>query len=615
MFLNSPLLMTAYLHKHPFISLLAALALLMTLDYAWLDFSEIIDQRAGDVLLRMHAHRQSPSPDIVVIDIDQKSLENMNEVAGSWPWPRVVHGEMIEAIARQKPKAIVFDIFFNELDTFRQDSDKAFGDIVRQYPQVYQSTVLLADGLGAKPSELPEILGLKQLDPAAHRAPPMLLPWVLPKETWRGGLVNFNNDSDGIGRYYLLQREVDGWRLPSLPARLAQDLGWKTPTGERYMLNWQAKRQHLHYSDLYFDFNSEKPQRPANELTGKIVVIGSAAPGLWDLRPTPLSKLYPGLDILATAIDNLQHGDWLTPAPRWYSAPVGLILMLLVALGFQRRTHTLLLASGLLIVSVAAFLIQWIGLGLQHYWPVAASLAWIWVYFWLGALLSYLNEKAKGAQAVALFGRFLDARVVKDLVESDNINPAQQAESRQITVLFSDIRGFTTLSESHSPEYIVNLLNRYFTRQVEVIFRHGGTLDKFIGDCIMAFWGAPVNDPHHAQHAIAAALEMSQVLEEFRKEIPELGEHFDVGIGVHTGPAVVGFIGSQARLDYTVIGDTVNLASRIEGLTKGVSRILVSDSTTAACGDLYSFISHGSHTVKGREQPVELFEPQAKEPA
>lgn len=607
--------MIPILRKHPFLSLLCALLLLMIVDYGWLNFSEIIDQRGGDVLLRMHAGRHQPSADVVVIDIDQKSLEDMNDVAGSWPWPRVVHGEMVDAIARQKPQAIIFDIFFNEHDTFRQDSDAAFREIVKSHPEIYQSTALMADGIGAKAVELPAILGLQRVDPAADCAPPLLLPWVLPKEAWRGGLVNFDNDNDGIGRYYLLRRELGGWRLPSLPARLAQDFGWETPVGERYMLNWQAKRQHLHYSDLYFDFNSEKPQRPPNEFTGKIVVIGSAAPGLWDLRPTPLSKIYPGVDILATAIDNLRHGDWLTSPPRWTMLPIGIGLMLLVSLGFRRRVNTLWLAGGLLLASVTVFGVQWFGLSLRQLWPMAGALVWAWVYFWLGALLAYIEEKTKGAHAQALFGRFLDPRVVKDLVESDEINPAQQAEAREITVLFSDIRGFTTLSESHTPEFVVNLLNRYFTRQVEVIFRHGGTLDKFIGDAIMAFWGAPVNDPQHARHAVAAALEMSKVLEDFRRELSGLEQQFEVGIGVHSGQAVVGFIGSQARLDYTVIGDTVNLSSRIEGLTKGISRILVSDATRIACGDAFNFVSHGSHTVKGREQAVELFEPQAKESA
>ena len=180
-------------------------------------------------------------------------------------------------------------------------------------------------------------------------------------------------------------------------------------------------------------------------------------------------------------------------------------------------------------------------------------------------------------------------------------------------MLFSDIRGFTTLSESRTPEQVVTLLNRYFDLQVAAIFEQGGTLDKFIGDAIMAFWNAPLSAPDHAVRAVRAALAMSRSLEVFRQELGEFGQHFDIGIGIHTGPAVVGFLGSSQRLDYTAIGDTVNLGSRIEGETKGVARILVSEATRNACGNVFTFIDHGEVTVKGRSQPVRLFEP--KEPA
>ncbi|MBU4046285.1 MAG: adenylate/guanylate cyclase domain-containing protein, partial [Gammaproteobacteria bacterium] len=209
-----------------------------------------------------------------------------------------------------------------------------------------------------------------------------------------------------------------------------------------------------------------------------------------------------------------------------------------------------------------------------------------------------------------LFSRFVNPHVVQELVAHGGLS--RQGESRQITILFSDIRGFTTLSEKRTPEQVVELLNRYFSLQVEVVFRHGGSLDKFIGDCIMAFWGAPLDDPDHAKHAVEAALEMGEVLQKFKKELGEEDATFDVGIGIHSGPAVVGLIGSEQRREYTAIGDTVNLGSRIEGLTKGVSRILVSRETMQACGDAFEFQSFGSFKVKGREQEVELFAPSRK---
>jgi adenylate cyclase len=161
---------------------------------------------------------------------------------------------------------------------------------------------------------------------------------------------------------------------------------------------------------------------------------------------------------------------------------------------------------------------------------------------------------------------------------------------------------------------VVDLLNRYFSRQVDVIFRHGGTLDKFIGDAIMAFWNAPTASPGHARKAVAAALEMTLALDEFKRELAAGNEglgDFDVGIGLHTGPAVVGFLGSDTRMEYTAIGDTVNLASRIEGATKGVARVLVSDATRDAYGSegRIRFEHRGQFRVKGREKPVDLYEP------
>ena len=198
---------------------------------------------------------------------------------------------------------------------------------------------------------------------------------------------------------------------------------------------------------------------------------------------------------------------------------------------------------------------------------------------------------------------------MSELIGRGAIDYRAEAAAREITVLFSDIRGFTSLSETADPEEVVTLLNRYFTRQVEIIFKHGGTLDKFMGDGIMAFWGAPTAQPDHARRAVTAALEMSAALDEFRGELGALGAALDIGIGLHTGSAVVGFIGSDERLDYTAIGDTVNSASRIEGLTKGLSRILASKTTREAAGEGFDWLDHGLHRAKGRGEELHLFQP------
>ncbi|KAF0812038.1 Adenylate cyclase 1 [Andreprevotia sp. IGB-42] len=601
--------------KHlSYTNILAAFAALLILDCSWLHLTRPADNTLGDALLAQHAQHRPASQDIVIVDIDQKSLTALMGELGNWVWPRSVYAEMLDGLNAQQPRAIVFDIMFNEPDSFRPDSDAAFREAAERHANAYFPSVLLADGHGPVLGTLPASLGLLPDGNAVRdvRAP-LLLPVVLPQDAWRGGLINFSSEADGVGRHYLIDETVaPGWRLPSLPARVARDLGWAVPDARQLRLNWTGGHQHVSFSDLYLDFNREHRRRASDEFKNKIILIGTAAPGLQDLRATPLSSIYPGIGILATAFDNLQHGNWLRDAPPWLPALVSISLLALLWLGFYRGINTLWLGFALTGVSVVLVVGSYAALTRNVYWPVGSSLAWGWSYFLLSAMMAYLAEKLRREQAIQLFGRFLDRRVVKQLVESGQIDEAKRAETRQITILFSDIRGFTTLSETRPPEYIVNLLNHYFNRQVDIIFRHGGTLDKFIGDAIMAFWGAPVLDPDHARHAVAAAIEMSADLEAFKKELTDLEADFDIGIGVHTGKAVVGFIGSDAQLSYTVIGDTINLASRIEGTTKGISRVLVSEVTRAACRDEFEFIDHGSHSVKGREQAVQLFEPRHK---
>jgi adenylate cyclase len=384
------------------------------------------------------------------------------------------------------------------------------------------------------------------------------------------------------------------------------------PAGPQMLLNWRHSWKHVSYSDLYLDSLRRDPQRAADEFKGKIVVIGTAAPGLMDFRVSPLGSTYPGVEILATALDNLARGDWLREMKRPAMLPLALLLIALLALGFARNVSPQRLLIAMLGVTIVTIGASWLLLTTGTFVPVLGALAFGWVYYLVASALAYLDERAKRLRTASLFTRFLDARVVNELIDKGEIDFRQQAEAREISVLFSDIRGFTSLSETTPPEEVVALLNGYFSRQVSVIFAHGGTLDKFIGDAIMAFWGAPVVQQDHAARSVSAALAMSAALEELRGQLGSIGAELEIGIGVHSGSAVVGLIGSSDRLDYTAIGDTVNLASRVEGLTKGIARVLVTEATKAAAGNSFDWRDCGVFPVKGRENGVRLFEPSAK---
>lgn len=594
---------------------LAAIALALQLS----GLLERADHRVGDWLLARHAASRLPPEDIVVIAIDQRSLERMIDEAGSWPWPRAIHGELLEGLARFEPKAIAFDLMFNEADVFGGESDAYFKGVVAAQGNLFMPSALMDSGNLAPLSRLPPSFGAVAgpgADPEASAT--LLVPGVLDPASWRGGLINFEADDDGTGRHYRLWKDIGGWRLPWMAPTVAAFTGATLPDRERVRLNWfgQAPAT-IAYADLFNDLGQAEP-RLAPTLRGKILLVAPTAPSLFDLRPTPVANGTPGVHILTTAIANLRAGDWLRDVPsRW---PLALLLATALTVGFRRRASPVRTGLGLALASAGLGLAAWGLLRVELYAPVGGALLLGWLAFAVFTVEGQRRERREREATVGLFGRFLDPRVVQGLVESGELDRERRPEARQITILFSDIRGFTTLSETRSPEQVVDLLNRYFTRQVEVIYRHGGTLDKFIGDAVMAFWNAPTESPDHARRAVHAALDMLVALDDFKRELAERGEglgEFDIGIGLHTGPAVVGFLGSDSRMEYTAIGDTVNLGSRIEGTTKGVARVLVSNSTRDACAGAAElrFTHRGQFKVKGREQPVDLYEPERVEAA
>lgn len=600
------------------------LILLLALLYAlaetlWLHQLAPLEHQLQDSWVRQAAQASQPDADILLLNIDERSLAEMAPLVGRWPWPRSVYAELLQSILPEKPTAVVFDILMSDANLHDADGDAWFVDSAIASPLVFMPMVRLAhadDSQGLKLADFAQRLGLIATPAAQPNARvAMILPFGDLATTGRLGTTNFLVDDDGIGRRYGLYQQVGGWKIPSLPMRLALPFGYPLPQQQNFMLNWQGKlseRPSISFVDLYRDSQLRHPKGLAKSLAGKLVIIGSTAPQLHDSLPTALSATHPGVDLLATAIANLKNGAWLRVAPAWQATLLAWLLIGFAAWLLQGRRG--LVAAGLLLV-VATPLLMLAGDALLRLgWMVAVAvpLACAWFYYVAAGTYEFVRERRARENTIRTFGRFLDPRVVAELVKTEGGMPDTRTRSADITVLFSDIRGFTSLSETRTPQQVINLLNDYFSRQVEVIFRHGGCIDKFIGDAIMALWGAPLADEDHPRRAVAAALEMAEVVLEFRKELGDDLKDFDIGIGLHSGPAVVGFLGSENKLDYTAIGDTVNLASRIEGQTKGRARILVSDDTRVRCGEDFLFTQHDTVQVKGRQQPVTLFEPRRK---
>jgi adenylate cyclase len=609
--------------KYPLGVLFSILALAWLAESQWLNVLAPLQTRLSDAMVAKHALKSVPDRDIVIVDIDERSLAEMSPSVGRWPWPRSMHAELVEAIERQQPRAIVFDILFSDPDMTRPQDDVYFFETIRATSNMYFPMLLLDDSEQGSQIPLAQYGAALGIAPGPAADPKagitLLLPLIPMVETGRLGAHNAINDTDGVLRGYPVYHEKYGWRIPSLPAKVVQSLGHPLPDSAWITLNWHGRAlsyTRVSYADVYADLQRKQSQRAANEFTGKIVIIGATASGLHDVRATPVDGFYPGVEILATAIDNLKNGNPMLPTTTWVITAAGLVLLLAMYASFLLSRHVVRIGLALVLVTVLSLLAGYAALSWRYVLPLLAPVMFAWLYYAIAALMEYLGERKARERAVQTFGRFLDPRVVKSLVDRGETTQSLSGKSGDISVLFSDIRGFTTLSEASTPEQVVELLNGYFTLQAGAIFSHEGTLDKYIGDAIMAFWGAPEHQPDHATRAVAAALDMSKRLEKFREQAGPLGRELEIGIGVHSGPAVVGFIGSENRQDYTAIGDTVNLASRIEGETKGICRVLVSEDTKERCeqqaGSPYEFIDRGSFQVKGRLQPVRLFEPREK---
>jgi adenylate cyclase len=345
-------------------------------------------------------------------------------------------------------------------------------------------------------------------------------------------------------------------------------------------------------------------------IKGRVVLVGTTAPGLFDLRATPVQENYPGVEVHANLIAGILD-DAIKAKPAYVLgaeavtlALFGLILAVLLPLVSPIQATAAY--SGAMILLTAVNLLVWrAGLVL----PLASPLAMMTLQFVLQMSYGYFIETRGKRQLTSLFGQYVPPELVDEMSRAPE-NYSLEAASRELTVLFSDVRGFTSISEGLSPPKLAQLINDFLTPMTRIIHANRGTIDKYMGDAVMAFWGAPIDDHRHATHAVSTALEMVKRAEVLSKEFIQKGlPPIAIGVGLNTGQMSVGNMGSEFRMAYTVLGDAVNLGSRLEGLTKeyGVS-IIVSESTRKAAPE-FIYRELDLVKVKGKEQAVTIYEP------
>jgi len=338
----------AELWKHGFYLYLAGLfTVFAVLDTTVLHFTSDMRQAAFDTMVRYRVVAPKPDPNIVIVDINEASLAAMAKDYGRWPWPRQVLGEFVEQVEKQQPKAVVFDILFSDADVYNPDSDAYFNDAIAATGNTFFPMLRLdpaSDSLSqVKPSMIPGVTPLPGVQPDEKATVAVVLPhFQAALDGGRLGLHNIYPDGDNVARRYSVYRDDYGWKLPSLPARIAQELGWSAPPAQEVLLNWRGKPftyRYVSFSDVYADLGSKEKKRPPDEFKNKIVIIGSTASSLFDIKATPMDKMHPGVEILATAIDNFKHGDALRfPEARFLYLLLTLAIVWVTAWGFYRDT-------------------------------------------------------------------------------------------------------------------------------------------------------------------------------------------------------------------------------------------------------------------------------------
>lgn len=623
-----------------------------------------LDLAVYDLLLPLRK-QENISPVPVIIDIDESSLKSY----GQWPWPRYLLADLLAKTVEYGATAVGVDVLLAEEDRsspirMQNDLAKAAGLNIQfgGLPEEFADYDAL---LAAELMDMPVVLGAyayfgggaehkkdKKLDTVTMPAPPGLIvradpnspafeayipeasDAVLPLPSFQAGapigFINMGADLDGLVRQVSLGIKFKQGLYPSLSLRTlmvavgAQNIIVRTgldglesfsvgpyaipvtPQGEMYVAFQGPRHTYPYYSakDIL------QGRLEIDALKGRIVFLGSSAPGLRDIRATPLDRNYPGVEVHAAMLDAMLSGNFIQ-VPAW--TPGMQVLLIVVcglvsglAFGFSRPFVYVPLGVGFMLVSV---------LGARYFFMQGFFVSPLYTILTIGGqgivivFLRFWQEELQKNFLRNTFSRYVSPEIVKRIVRVQG--DILSGEERELSIMFTDIRSFTSLSEKLSPQQVVRLLNSYFTPMTALVYERSGTLDKFIGDALMAFWNAPLETPGHPALAVGTALAMHERLAELNKKLKvEFNLELSIGVGIHSGNAYVGNMGTEELINYTVIGDAVNIAARLESLCPkyGVG-IIVSQETTLQCGDAFAFQRIDTLVVKGRQEPVVIYTP------
>ncbi|GAA0478280.1 adenylate/guanylate cyclase domain-containing protein [Parasphingorhabdus litoris] len=573
-------------HKLSGVFMVAVVALLIGL-LSLTTFLRDLDGRSFDYLSTI-APALPEQPGITLVAIDEPSMDAIGQ---QWPWSRERHAELIAQLRNAGTKAIAFDVLFAEPADKTQD--QALVDAMG--PDI----VLAAD----------ESLIERPYGSTLVRTEPM--PALITAGA-RTGIASLSMDGDGVLRNMPVYS--DGFMTQLL--EITSGISVKTDPIPRRIQHFGPAGSYPTIS--YYQALDPEAYLPPDYLKDQIVIIGFAlqtnadvATGGIDAFETAYTlrsrQLTPGIEVQATIFDNLRTGLSIGQAPRWLSLVLIIIAAawaLLVSRPNAPGKKALLLAISLLGIVGACWLLLQYG----RYWigPVAPSTALILSVAAI-ATRDFAGEQNRRREVQNAFGQYLAPEMVQKIADDPSLLNLGGV-NRELTILFSDIRGFTAISEAmqDDPQGLTRMINAILTPLSNIILRHGGTIDKYMGDCIMAFWNAPLDDPNHALHALEAAREMLAEMDNINREIQEMlptganVSRIRMGIGINTGTCVVGNMGSDRRFDYSVLGDAVNLASRLEGQCDELSVDILIGQTTVEAAPSLSFRKVADIKVKGR---------------